>query len=445
MKDDKNLEQLLQQALSPNEEPRDWLNQNIVKRAKERERMGKIDKKRIPAAALMAAAVISVGSLTAAAAWKYLTPDQVAKEAEDIGLAAAFQGEGAISINETQTYGPYKITLLGVVSGENLSKYAVSGSTGEIRSDRTYVVTAIENADGTPRPATSEDSYGQDPFFVSPLIKGQDPSIFNAVTMGGAYTEFVQDGIQYRITETDNVQAFADRTLYLAVNSGTFYDNGAYQFDGATGEITRNEGYEGVNALFLLPLDGSKADKEKADAYIRQMEEEMNGTEEPPADGENPAGTEGSEDALDPALESEATETYTHTGEAADGTDSALGGGTSHSFADTGETSGFASEIAGWDETDFEKHAELLENLTQTLQVGPDGSISYSYQTEDGMGSSNTMLAESLFKENQFGMSEVKEIITGESDGEKSTYIETFTRNQDGTITLKVYKYKANG
>lgn len=403
MKDDKNLEQLLQQALSPNEEPRDWLNQNIVKRAKERERMGKIDKKRIPAAALMAAAVISVGSLTAAAAWKYLTPDQVAKEAEDIGLAAAFQGEGAISINETQTYGPYKITLLGVVSGENLSKYAVSGSTGEIRSDRTYVVTAIENADGTPRPATSEDSYGQDPFFVSPLIKGQDPSIFNAVTMGGAYTEFVQDGIQYRITETDNVQAFADRILYLAVNSGTFYDNGAYQFDGATGEITRNEGYEGVNALFLLPLDGSKADKEKADAYIRQMEEEMNGT------------------------------------------GSALEGEAGRSFAGTGETSGLASEIAGWDEADFEKHAELLENLTQTLQVGPDGSISYSYQTEDGMGSSNTMLAESLFKENQFGMSEVKEIITGESDGEKSTYIETFTRNQDGTITLKVYKYKANG
>lgn len=403
MKDDKNLEQLLQQALSPNEEPRDWLNQNIVKRAKERERMGKIDKKRIPAAALMAAAVISVGSLTAAAAWKYLTPDQVAKEAEDIGLAAAFQGEGAISINETQTYGPYKITLLGVVSGENLSKYAASGSTGEIRSDRTYVVTAIENADGTPRPATSEDSYGQDPFFVSPLIKGQDPSIFNAVTMGGAYTEFVQDGIQYRITETDNVQAFADRTLYLAVNSGTFYDNGAYQFDGATGEITRNEGYEGVNALFLLPLDGSKADKEKADAYIRQMEEEMNGT------------------------------------------GSALEGEAGRSFAGTGETSGFASEIAGWDETDFEKHAELLENLTQTLQVGPDGSISYSYQTEDGMGSSNTMLAESLFKENQFGMSEVKDIITGETDGEKSTYIETFTRNQDGTITLKVYKYKANG
>ncbi len=403
MKDDKNLEQLLQQALSPNEEPRDWLNQNIVKRAKERERMGKIDKKRIPAAALMAAAVISVGSLTAAAAWKYLTPDQVAKEAEDIGLAAAFQGEGAISINETQTYGPYKITLLGVVSGENLSKYAASGSTGEIRSDRTYVVTAIENADGTPRPATSEDSYGQDPFFVSPLIKGQDPSIFNAVTMGGAYTEFVQDGIQYRITETDNVQAFADRTLYLAVSSGTFYDNGAYQFDGATGEITRNEGYEGVNALFLLPLDGSKADKEKADAYIRQMEEEMNGT------------------------------------------GSALEGEAGRSFAGTGETSGLASEIAGWDEADFEKHAELLENLTQTLQVGPDGSISYSYQTEDGMGSSNTMLAESLFKENQFGMSEVKEIITGESDGEKSTYIETFTRNQDGTITLKVYKYKANG
>lgn len=290
MKDDKNLEQLLQQALSPNEEPSDWLNQNILNRAKERGHMGKTYQKRIPAAALMAAAVLAVGSVTAVAAWKYLTPDKVAEEVEDQGLAAAFQGEDAISINESQEYGPYKITLLGVVSGENLSRYAMSDGTEEIRSDRTYVVTAIENADGSPRPDTSEEGYGQDPFFISPLIKGQNPCFFNAVTMGGGYTEFVQDGIQYRITETDNVEAFADRTLYLAVNSGVFFDNGAYQFDEATGEITRNEAYDGVNALFLLPLDESKADKEKADAYLKQLEEELNGTGEP-ADGEDSLDT----------------------------------------------------------------------------------------------------------------------------------------------------------
>ena len=58
MKDDRNLEQLLQQALSPKEEPGYWLNQSILKKAKERESMGKTYKKRIPAAALMAAAVL---------------------------------------------------------------------------------------------------------------------------------------------------------------------------------------------------------------------------------------------------------------------------------------------------------------------------------------------------------------------------------------------------
>ena len=304
---DKNLELLLQQALSPNEETSYWLNQNILKRAKEREHMGKTYKKRIPAAAMMAAAVLTVGSLTAVAAWKYLTPEKVAEEVEDQGLAAAFQGEDAISIQESQEYGPYKITLLGVVSGENLSQYARTDGAGEIRSDRTYVVTAIENADGSPRPATSEEGYGQEPFFVSPLIKGQNPSFFNAMTMGGGYTEFVQDGIQYRITETDNVEAFADRTLYLAVNSGPLYDNGAYQFDEATGEITRNEAYDGVNALFHLPLDESKADKEKADAYIKQLEKELNGTGEP-TDGEDSADTRDAADREGPAYLEDAEE-----------------------------------------------------------------------------------------------------------------------------------------
>ena len=418
MKDDRNLEQLLQQALSPKEEPGYWLNQSILKKAKERESMGKTYKKRIPAAALMAAAVLSIGSLTAVAAWKYLTPDKVAEEVQDMGLAAAFQGEDAISINESQEYGPYKITLLGVVSGENLSKYLTSEHTGEIRRDRTYVVTAIENTDGSPRPDTSEESYGQDPFFVSPLVEGQNPSFFNAVTMSGGYSEFVQDGIQYRITETDNVEVFADRTLYLAVNSGVSYDNGAYQFDAATGEITRNEAYDGVNALFCLPLDESKADKEKADAYIRQLEAELDGTGDA-ADGTGSGITEENGNEEEPALQSasdESTETFYR--EVPDFTD--------------------------WEEEDFRQHAALLEDLTQTLHVDKKGYISYTYQIEEhGVESSNTILAESLFEENQVGMSKVKQAIKGETEQE-GMFVEAFTRNEDGTITLKVYNYQEN-
>ncbi len=59
------------------------------------------------------------------------------------------------------------------------------------------------------------------------------------------------------------------------------------------------------------------------------------------------------------------------------------------------------------------------------------------------MESSNTILAESLFEENQVGMSKVKQAIKGETEQE-GMFVETFTRNEDGTITLKVYNYQEN-
>ncbi len=282
MKHKADMDQLLKQALSPQEEPNRQLNQNILRQAKEREEMGKKYFGRIPATAMIAAAVLLAGSVTAVAAWKYLTPDKVAEVMENEGLAAAFQGDDAIFINETQEYGNYKVTLLGIVSGKSLSEYLSEDEAGNctVHDDRTYAVTAIENADGSPRPAVSDEDYGKDPFFVSPLIEGQDPAWFNSVTMNGGYGESVENGIQYRITETDNVEIFADRPLYLAVNSGTFYDQGAYQYDEKSGKISRNEAYDGVNALFSLPLDASKADREAADAYIRQIEEELFGGED---------------------------------------------------------------------------------------------------------------------------------------------------------------------
>ncbi len=413
MKHDEKLEQLLQQALSPEKEPDVWLNQRILRKAKETKAMkNRIYPKRIPAAVLTAAAVLAVGSITTAAAWKYLTLEQVAEEAEDQGFASVFQSEGAISINETQEYGNYRITLLGVASGENLSQYVDSGDAENIRTDRTYVVTAIENADGSPRPDTSEEAYGKDPFFVSPLIKGQNPAWYNSVTMNGGYSEFVQDGVQYRIAETDNVEIFADRTLYLAVNDGTFYAGDAYCFDETTGEITRNEAYKGVNALFSLPLDKEKADPEKAEAYLKQLEEELQGAAEDETD-ENPQKTEADDSA---AFQTE-------------------DGAAEEALQNGGSSAGIADKIAGWKEADFKQNAKLLEELTQNLTVDQEGCFSYSYQVDkDGISSSATIFADSFFKEGQTGMSEIFQVVD-------EKYIETFTRNEDGTITLKVYEY----
>ena len=260
------LDDMLKDALAPSENPDFWLNQRILSKAKERETMA-VEKRRrlgrIPAVVLSAAVVLGLGSVTAYAAWRYLAPEQVAKEYGDEKLAKAFQSSDAVRINETQTGGGYQVTLLGLVSGKDIADFLTSEE-GSVGAGETYCVTAIERTDGTPMPDTSSDDYGEEAFFVSPLIKGYNPLEYNAMTMGGGYSEFVEDGVCYRIAECDNVEIFADQGLYLCVSDSIFYEASAYNYDEQTGEISRNENYEGLNALFTLPIDPKKADPDRS-------------------------------------------------------------------------------------------------------------------------------------------------------------------------------------
>ena len=71
--------------------------------------------------------------------------------------------------------------------------------------------------------------------------------------------------------------------------------------------------------------------------------------------------------------------------------------------------------------------------------VTPDenGWIEYSYENEDGSGTSAEIQVDSLFEKGQTGMSETMHITGGENG---PVYVETFTKNEDGTVTLKVYQ-----
>lgn len=305
MKD--HFEQMLRRTLAPSEEPDACLNRNIVNSARKLQEdrlknhsketknvsqqkgeiiMRKSWMKRMPAAAVAAAAIVLVGSLSAYAAWRwrYMSPEQAAVEVEDEKLAEAFQGEGAVIINESQSYGGYAITLLGMISGKNLSRFVYQSDDGEILTDRTYAVVAIENENGIGmpdpnlmRPVTEPEE--PESFYVSPMIKGEDPRVTNINTMNGGCISFVKDGIFYRIVKCDNLEAFAGRGVYLGVTLSTLFEPEAFHFDKKTGEITRNEDYDGLNALFQLPLDVSKADEKAAQEQLRRWEEEMNSPE----------------------------------------------------------------------------------------------------------------------------------------------------------------------
>ncbi|SCG81650.1 hypothetical protein DW1_0029 [Proteiniborus sp. DW1] len=280
MKNGEKLDILLKRTLTPTVKPSETLNQKIISQLNTKV-MGNdgnklFRKRRIPVA-LVAALLILTLSAAVYATWNLLAPNQVAEHFGDKTLSDAFKSKDAIVINESIASGEYIFTLHGIVSGEGLSDFGSSAE--ESHPDRTYAVVSIAKQDGSNMPDTQDEEYNATPFFISPLIKGQKPWLVNIATMNGGYSSFVIDGVMYRLIECDGVEMFADRGLYLCISTSTFYDINAFNYDEETGEVSVNNEYDGANALFGLPLDTSKADYEKAEAYLKELLKEPEKTD----------------------------------------------------------------------------------------------------------------------------------------------------------------------
>lgn len=261
-----DMDEILKKALTPTQYPSDELNEKVFSQIKTRmTELEKIHAKRIKsvAAALIALCLLII-PVSVYTAYKYLLPEEAAKEMGDRKLEQAFERKGE-EVLQTVTDGQYKVTYLGHVTGESISDR--TGYAWELNPERLYVAVAIEKVDGT------KMNYDEK-FFVSPLIQGLVPWKYNIVTMNGSYMAQIIDGILYRIIECDNIEIFADRKLYLAVSDTLFFSDKAFSFDEATGEITANDDFDGTNVLFDLVLDPSKADPVKAQEYLEQFEAE---------------------------------------------------------------------------------------------------------------------------------------------------------------------------
>lgn len=387
MKNSEQLDHILKQALSPTVEPSEELNQKIINQLKESKEniiiMKSIIKKRL-AVVLIAAAVTIAMSITAFAAWQLLNPKQVAEHFGDHTLAKAFEDKNSIEINETVSSGGYNITLLGITSGKGLSDF--KGSAEEIHPDRTYAVVSIALEDGSKMPDTSDEAYGNPPFFVSPLIKGQKPWQVNIATMNGGYSESVINGVMYRLVECDGIEMFADRGLYLCVSSVRILNNRPYEFNEKTGEITPNKGFDGVNILFDLPMDAKKADHAKADKYLKEL-----------------------------------------FGDTTAASDKQKNGSVKDSPASDSKNNG--DNVS---ETELKKELEkgvIIPESVKEVTYDKYGMACYEYK-----GSKISFKIESIFDEGQVGVSE-KAFVT--EDGGKRSAIQ-FSRNADGVISGRV-------
>jgi len=224
------------------------------------------------AAAILAVMVVTT---TVFAAWHFMRPSEVVDRARNAALSAAFESESAININRSITSGNHIFTLLAVVSGEDITDHPIYNSTGEILRDRTYAVLAIQNTDGSSMPSPMDAEY--QPFAVSPFIRGESPLHINAFTMDAGSISMVVDGVMYIIADFTNVTMFAERGVYLGVNSGMMMSDiqNAFHFNDQTGEITVSPDFDGSNAVFHLPFDSSLADPVRAAEILQAKANHM--------------------------------------------------------------------------------------------------------------------------------------------------------------------------
>ena len=379
----------LKEAMRPSEEPDFWLNQKIMNRNLEVKKMRKNTWKRT-AVTFGAVGLLLTGSVGVTAALRYFTPDQVAKETENNKLAAAFDSKGAIDIDETQQVGGYDVTLLGMVSGKNLSDFE-SYANGELQADRTYAVVAIANTDGTKMQEKDKDGYNvgyTDKFFVSPFIEGYNPNRYNAYAFHGGVTYFVKDGVLYWLLETDNMVMFANHTIYLGVTENLGAIGDAYTYQEDSGKIEKNKDYSGVNALFTLPIDKSKASEEEAKKYMDSLfnEEDTDATEE----------TAGA--------------------------------------AQFEEDTKFFSDLTM---DNIEEYAIREESTVQTVKPDKDGNIRYEYEIKG-----ETEGSMEVYMEDVSGYNKGQIVSRQWGAREKGETFEIIVYNGDGTFTAAVYRLK---
>ncbi len=378
----------LKNAMRPSKEPDFWLNQKIINGNLEVKKMGNKRWKRATVT-FGAIGLLLVSSVGVTAAVRYFSANQVAEQTENNKLVAAFNSKDAIDINETQQTGGYDVTLLGMVSGENLSDYE-SYANGELLSDKTYAVVAIAHSDGTKMQEKDKDGYNvgyTDKFLVSPFIEGYNPQLYNAYYFNGGATYFVHDGVLYWLLETDNMEVFANRTIYLGVTEGLNSIGEAYAYNEETGKIGKQQAYEGVSALFTLPIDKSKGSEEAAEKYLKSLEEAQ---KEESAEDENSVEEEENIDALLEKLTKE----------------------------------------------NIEEYATLEESTVQTCKIDKDGYITWNWQLEDGSGGEGRSF---IGEDYEIG----KLYATGYSQsGDGDKLVDTIICNEDGTVTVAVYRLK---
>lgn len=209
------------------------------------------------------AAAVALLAVSVSAAMLWLTPSQVADRYDQPLLAEAFEGPGAIEINKTVETGDFAVTLLGLVSGENLDV-----KNQDLDKAHTYAVLALRRLDREP---LETQTFEFTRYTMTPLVAGCSPAAVNSWTLNAGVSGFAEDGIYYYLLDTASIEMFADRTVYMAFYEGFVPNNTIFSVND-DGTIAFCDDFDGVQALFELPLDAAKADPAAVEDFLAEYD-----------------------------------------------------------------------------------------------------------------------------------------------------------------------------
>ena len=235
--------------------------QELVRRQAQKEKERIAMKKKGFVRVMAAAAAVALFTVSAYAASRWLSPSQVAQMHGDPTLARAFESGDAIKVNQSVETENFCVTLAGLVSGENLSRW-----NSQADKAHTYAVMILESLDQSP---LERDNFPLDEYTFTPLVAGYTPWSVNNWTLHAGVSNMEQDGIIYYLLDVQSIEMFADHTVYLAFYQGTVPSRDTFTM-AEDGTISFAEDFEGPHALFTLPLDQSKAAPAAVERFIEE-------------------------------------------------------------------------------------------------------------------------------------------------------------------------------
>lgn len=199
-------------------------------------------------AAVIAAALALLTTVTAVAVNLLKSPDQVADSLNGMtdnekghevygAIARAFRSEDARIINREQEVGDYIVTLQGTVNlkgvsfgsmNKGISQDAVRAIEKAVRENRNFIVVAFRRRDGQPICFEANgryDNYERDEaiflgYVVTPFVQGFDPTEYdpehNEIYSTTVHYLLEEDTV-YELIEAPDLERYADRTVYLTV------------------------------------------------------------------------------------------------------------------------------------------------------------------------------------------------------------------------------------